>query len=563
MDYIDLMDDSDDDIPLITSKPNKQITKSKSTPGCTAFSILNAKEETVVLLSSDEEAPIPKYFKSSHQNVGSSKDADFDSDSTMKYSSDHDSLPDIFIKPELDSACRLETATHQVNSDSNSDKTERYSNSSDFDSLPDIENEPTLTSAALKPSAGSSKTSLQDISSPSTSKHVALKSYESVSNSLDISDKFTIIKDTKMKSTKASVKAAEKERIKREKEIERQKKQEEKEKKLLDKKRDQAMKEAEREARRAAQPGECHRHMLLEVSHHLECTTLGVCIEAACVANNVPMKYVSASLSNTIVFKRQLITPQCDTPSYVQEDNMAVVLQMSDMVDMSLSMLGIGSSHLSLTEYIKKIYKSHQAKVTLIVFGCEKYFRTIKTQKNRVHRDTVCGTQRNSKKNKDMTMITRAQYEEATTALQMATDTVVINMDLEEDVAKTILRLNKAIAEAPVKRGRYETEAMSVKTTGLKIGKDNSGCRQVWSRMLQESRNISADVAMAIVSKWPAPYMLFQEYERLSSSQGELLLQDIEVRRGGGVVQTSRRVGKETSRRIYELFTKNSEFIIK
>jgi len=190
MDYIDLMDDSDDDIPLITSKPNKQITKSKSTPGCTAFSILNAKEETVVLLSSDEEAPIPKYFKSSHRNVESSKDVDFDSDSTMKYSSDHDSLPDIFIRPELHGACRLEPATHQTNSDSNSDKTERYSNS-----LPDIENEPTLTSAALKPSPGSSKTSLQDISSrPSTSKHVALKSYESVSNSLDISDKFTIIK---------------------------------------------------------------------------------------------------------------------------------------------------------------------------------------------------------------------------------------------------------------------------------------------------------------------------------------------------------------------------------
>jgi len=76
-----------------------------------------------------------------------------------------------------------------------------------------------------------------------------------------------------MKSTKASVKAAEKERIKRKKEIERQKKQEEKEKKLLDKKRDQAMKEAEREARRAAQPGECHR-----VSSWLELKYL-VCIK--------------------------------------------------------------------------------------------------------------------------------------------------------------------------------------------------------------------------------------------------------------------------------------------
>ena len=51
---------------------------------------------------------------------------------------------------------------------------------------------------------------------------------------------------------------------------------------------------------------------------------------------------------------------------------------------------------------------------------------------------------------------------------------------------------------------------MSVRTTGLKIGKDHQGCRQVWQRMLQEFRNISADVAAAIINHWPSPYMLFK-----------------------------------------------------
>ena len=33
----------------------------------------------------------------------------------------------------------------------------------------------------------------------------------------------------------------------------------------------------------------------------------------------------------------------------------------------------------------------------------------------------------------------------------MSTNTVVVNHELEEEVAKTILRMNKSIAEAPVK----------------------------------------------------------------------------------------------------------------
>lgn len=46
--------------------------------------------------------------------------------------------------------------------------------------------------------------------------------------------------------------------------------------------------------------------------------------------------------------------------------------------------------------------------------------------------------------------------------------------------------------------------------TGLKIGKEGQGARNVWRRMLQESKNISADVSAAIVDKWPSPLLLYQ-----------------------------------------------------
>lgn len=72
----------------------------------------------------------------------------------------------------------------------------------------------------------------------------------------------------------------------------------------------------------------------------LEKTTLGVCIESVCVANCVTFKYKETPVSNAVIFKRRLLTPESGISSYVQENQMAVVIQMCDMVDMVLSVSG-------------------------------------------------------------------------------------------------------------------------------------------------------------------------------------------------------------------------------
>lgn len=69
-------------------------------------------------------------------------------------------------------------------------------------------------------------------------------------------------------------------------------------------------------------------------------------------------------------------------------------------------------------------------------------------------------------------------------------------------------------AAAIFRREKYRQQALSVKTTGLKFGRDNQGARLIWQRMLQESRNISSDVAAAIVTAWPSPLLLYQVRER-------------------------------------------------
>lgn len=81
--------------------------------------------------------------------------------------------------------------------------------------------------------------------------------------------------------------------------------------------------------------------MLLEIDRRFQNNTLGVCIEAICVANCVPMRYVDSLMANTIVFKRKLVSPETGTTTHIQEDIMAVIVPMNDMVDMVLAVSSI------------------------------------------------------------------------------------------------------------------------------------------------------------------------------------------------------------------------------
>eukprot|EP00105_Crassostrea_gigas_P040873 XP_019925021.1 PREDICTED: crossover junction endonuclease EME1-like [Crassostrea gigas] len=80
----------------------------------------------------------------------------------------------------------------------------------------------------------------------------------------------------------------------------------------------------------------------------------------------------------------------------------------------------------------------------------------------------------------------------------------------------------------------------------VKVDKNGQGLLKVWKQQLLQFKNISPDIADAIVQAYPSPHSL------------------MEVRRGAGVLETSRRVGKEMSRRIYTLVTSsNSSEVMK
>lgn len=140
-------------------------------------------------------------------------------------------------------------------------------------------------------------------------------------------------------------------------------------------------------------------------------------------------------------------------------------------------------------------------------------------------------------------------------------------METGEEIAEFIRTYTKAVAEKPAKKDRL-TSIFSFHeegTTGVKVDKSGHGLLKVWKQQLMQFKNISPDVAEALISVYPSPWLLMQDYKKCNSEKEAIrLLENIVVRRGAGVLETTRRVGKELSRRIYTAMTcSDPAFVIK
>uniref|UniRef100_S4RKP7 Essential meiotic structure-specific endonuclease 1 n=1 Tax=Petromyzon marinus TaxID=7757 RepID=S4RKP7_PETMA len=150
--------------------------------------------------------------------------------------------------------------------------------------------------------------------------------------------------------------------------------------------------------------------------------------------------------------------------------------------------------------------------------------------------------------------------------LQLHTSTALRFLDSWKEFADFVAMFTKAIAVAPYNVGvvcRREREvtglAFCVESEGaggVRVERDGRGYLQLWQRQLQQLNRVSAEMASAIVRAFPSPRLLLQAYARCGSDRERAaLLADLLVRRGEGVVATSRRVGPELSRRVFLLVT--------
>lgn len=112
-------------------------------------------------------------------------------------------------------------------------------------------------------------------------------------------------------------------------------------------------------------------------------------------------------------------------------------------------------SNKTLTAHIQTIRSIFPNKrLTLGLFGMERYFRFQKNQKNNEFRQEVAGAQRNTKDTstfKDTPKISRREIEFALTELQILCKVCYRMLETSHDVALLVTQFVKSVAQLPYK----------------------------------------------------------------------------------------------------------------
>ncbi|XP_038067999.1 uncharacterized protein LOC119737610 [Patiria miniata] len=367
------------------------------------------------------------------------------------------------------------------------------------------------------------------------------------------------------------------------KDQEKQQKMRQLEERKQQKQREAQVQRALREAHKADKPEECMKYITVVIDPLLLEDSVGATLLAKLQELNSKTAVESQAIPGSITWRRQVMQHnlgddlQLQTLQHEKEECEALIqLSVASFVDLVHAFKqeqqgAYCTGQESLRTYARNTQQILQGNaVTFIVQGMEKYFRLQKNSRQRNFRSAVLGNEptenaakarRKKRPIEDITtVVTRVDVEEALVDLQLHVGCNVRFVETPAEVADLVAMVTKSVAETPFKRERDKaTFSFHVDTEwagGVKVKKDGQGLRRVWRQQLQQFRNVSPQVANSIIAVYPSPRQLLQAYARCDSVQeARKVLQDIVIRRGEGVLATTRRVGPELSKRIHTLMT--------
>jgi len=340
----------------------------------------------------------------------------------------------------------------------------------------------------------------------------------------------------------------------------------EKLRKKLEKEKEAAEKKLENKRKKALQPGEAHKNIVVDIDAKLlEVGEYGTSLlsEIDSLQAQKQIEPRPEGLRNTIFFwRKEFLSDDSDSKSL--ESFCAIFLTAKEFVAKIANdkneKAGLSINGQTTRQFITdKFQKLKDFKMTLIIDGIEKHFRNVKTLQQREYRQRVQGNFSGSGVNTQWSDINRLDVEECKIELQLFHRVRVIQVEEKMEFASAIVRMTKAVAERPHKQmvnihgeGLFsfhvDAQASSVKPNSL-----GEGLLKAWKQQLTQFTKVSDDVAAAIVAAYPSPQLLRHAFK--SSPHPSLLLQDLNIRRGTGPLETSRKVGPELSKRIHKFFS--------
>ncbi|RUS82564.1 hypothetical protein EGW08_009694 [Elysia chlorotica] len=277
-------------------------------------------------------------------------------------------------------------------------------------------------------------------------------------------------------------------------------------------------------------------------------------------------EFVAQRIERSLSWQTELSAPKS-----VQDDvskEMMVIIYAADAVSMVQAYLqrkqSAACDNLTLTEWIQSIQCSAPShNLTVIVVGLSKYFSAQKRSIKQRHREAVTGQPatkaRRKKAQSEVDLnVTQDEMEEAFVETQLFTGCILQPVDSDEELATQIQMFTKSVAEKPYKKDRLSNVFPFLEdgTGGLKVSKEGQGLKKVWKHQLMQFKNLGPEMAEAICSDYPSPFLLHQKcHDGQQNGEAEKSIADINVRRNASIIATNRKVGKEQARRICAFVT--------
>ncbi|KAG1688589.1 Crossover junction endonuclease EME1 [Nymphon striatum] len=221
---------------------------------------------------------------------------------------------------------------------------------------------------------------------------------------------------------------------------------------------------------------------------------------------------------------------------WIDEDQVLVILQMTEFLPMI------------------EAYKQ------VCLFGQQK------AKQNKELKNTVLGIEPSQPKRKkknplQQVDISAVDIEEVIVDMQLRSRDCNIHFAKDVvEVADTIMRFSKAIAQAPYKNEQQKNHFSwfldAENRSCVKVDKSGKFLTDLWIAQIQCFANVGTDTSEAIVAKYSTPQSLLRAYHKSDSvKDAQLLMENIMIRRQAGPLSTSRRVGPELSKKVHAFFT--------
>ncbi|CAH2093371.1 unnamed protein product [Euphydryas editha] len=311
----------------------------------------------------------------------------------------------------------------------------------------------------------------------------------------------------------------------------------------------QALKQKIAEERRAAKnankifkPGECMKHMTLEIHPVLLESWFCADVQRELSASGAHLKTSSTLCDPALVLWTRLVPP-----SLINNDGMVELSPSKQRCNHGLYIQTAQDienlvATKTLANRVQRVKDLAGCDLTLVLFGVKDYFKT-------------SGRKTNNSKQKLMTEI---DLEKAITDLLVTAGCDTQTVNTPGELALSLVHFTKAIAEEPYKKAKRELDEQADfymrgdNKKCVSVDKDGNGLSRLWQQMIAILPLSSLETSRALCAQYQTPLAL---YEALQKSTGVTDVANVGVSRAAVPGSKSRRIGPEFARKLHTLFT--------